>query len=549
MTCTIVSALYPIRSKFKLQQYVEWGKTFLKLENPIVLFTEESLVPTLQQLRENRPIQFVVIPFEELDTWKLYKNKWVEQHKLDPENSYHTPELYSIWAQKIFFVEKAICSNYFKTDYFFWCDFGAFRDPAIHPSILQSFPRTTYFQDDRLLMQGIGDLEKSDNIIDVDGLPLPSIFQKVGLVGGLWGGSSRACERWKTSYQMMLERYFEKGRFAGKDQTVMLSTYLDNPDIATIVKHTTGPEVDSWFFLEYLLSDVPVAYQVNTTYSIRPLSTKPIVYLTLMGELGHQLFQIATAYAYAKKENGQLAILSTKLESDGYPLYWDSIMQAFQTYIVKTPIHGLEEWQQKEPLKYSPIPQLPQNGIHIKGYFQTPQYFSDPMIVCELKQYLCPSEQILIKIKHKYTHILENKQRVIVIHAKKPEQEQKGDSIPFHKSLTREYYRMAIKDIMTSVVNPIFLLSSEEPSFWIPWIREISELREYTTVVLFEEDDITTFALLQQFHYFVLSQSSNSWWMAWMSVDPKKVIAPQSWFDLKETEEDYNRYLSTWKFM
>jgi len=549
MSCTIVSALYPIRSKFKLQQYVEWGKTFMKLENPIVLFTEASLVPTLQELRENRPITFVVIPFEELDTWKLYRNEWIEQHKLDPENSYHTPELYSIWAEKIFFVEKAIRSNYFQTDYFFWCDFGAFRDPAIHPTILQSFPRTKYFQDDKLLMQGIGDMEESDKIIDADGLPLPSTFEKVRLVGGLWGGSSIACLRWKENYQTMLECYFEKGRFAGKDQTVMLSTYLCTPDIATIVKHTTGNEVDSWFFMEHLLSDLPIVYETNKTYFTSTISTKPMVYLTVMGGLGHQLFQIATAYTYAKKQNVPLAILSTKLPSDDHPLYWDSILLSFQKYRVKMPINGWKEWQETEPLKYSPIPSLPPNGIHIKGYFQTPNYFSDPLIVRELKQHLLPSEQIMNKIKQKYKHILENKQRVIVVHAKKTDEDQKEESTPFHEPLTKEYYLKAIKDISVTIQEPIFVLSSQEPSFWIPWIRDIPELREHRNVILFEEDDITTFALLQQFHYFVISHSSDSWWTAWLSADPKKVIAPVTWSGSKETMEHYNRYMPEWKFM
>jgi hypothetical protein len=273
MSCTIVSALYPIKSKFHLSKYLEWGKTFMKLESPIVLFTEENLVHDLQKLRGNRPIQFVILPFEELVTWKLYKNKWMEHHKIDTERSYHTPELYTIWAEKIFFVEKAIRANYFDTNYFFWCDFGAFRNPAIDPIILRSFPRTKYFVDDKLLMQGIGDLQQSDKVIDVDGLPLPHTYNEVRMVGGLWGGSSKACLRWKKYYQSMLESYFEKGRFAGKDQTVMLSTYLRNPEIATIVKHTTGPHIDSWFFFEYLLSDLPIPYSLNDTYCIAPIAT------------------------------------------------------------------------------------------------------------------------------------------------------------------------------------------------------------------------------------------------------------------------------------
>ena len=252
--CSIVSAYYPIKSKFNKNKYMEWGKTFMKLEAPIIFFTEEALVEELSVLREHRPIRFITIPFEELDTWK-YKDNWIENYTRDPER-YHTPELYAIWAQKAFFVERAITRNDFHTDYFFWCDFGAFRDPHINAVVLNTFPSTRYFKD-KLILQSMEDLKKSD----INGID----FYDVRLVGGLWGGSISACLEWKKAYQIMLEKYFKNGRFAGKDQTVMLSTYLENRNLATIVMCTKN-NIDSWFFLEYLLSDINEEFRMNETY-------------------------------------------------------------------------------------------------------------------------------------------------------------------------------------------------------------------------------------------------------------------------------------------
>ena len=51
-------------------------------------------------------------------------------HDLDRENSYHSPELYSVWNAKPFFVDNAIrvMANRGKTyDYVFWNDGGSFR--------------------------------------------------------------------------------------------------------------------------------------------------------------------------------------------------------------------------------------------------------------------------------------------------------------------------------------------------------------------------------------------------------------------------------------
>ena len=264
MSCTVVTAYYEIKSKFNKSKYLEWGKTFMKIQSPIVLFTEEYLIPVLELLREDRQIKFIPIPFNELDTWKLYKDKWIENHAIDPENAYHTPELYAIWAQKVFFVEKAIKSNHFNTNYFFWCDFGAFRNPNIDNIVLNTFPQTKYFDDDKILMQSVCDLTESEKILKEEE---KYSWTDNRLVGGLWGGSIVACLKWKREYQIMLEKYLLKGRFAGKDQTVMLSTYLQTPSLANIVRCTLD-DIDIWFFLEYLLSTTGVKYELNNTYNM-----------------------------------------------------------------------------------------------------------------------------------------------------------------------------------------------------------------------------------------------------------------------------------------
>jgi hypothetical protein len=103
MSCTVVTAYYPIKSKFSKEQYLEWGKTFMRLEAPIVLFTEEHLISELQILRENRPIKFIIIPFEKLDTWVKYKDKWI-MVKYHPDAKillkYDNPYLYCINTNK-----------------------------------------------------------------------------------------------------------------------------------------------------------------------------------------------------------------------------------------------------------------------------------------------------------------------------------------------------------------------------------------------------------------------------------------------------------------
>ena len=270
MACTLVTAYYPIKSKFSTARYMEWAATILRIQSPIVLFTDESMVHSILEKRGERPIHIIALPFEQLETWDRYQTHWKEQHRMDPEQHIHTPELYTIWAEKAFFVEKAIQLNPFQTEFFFWCDIGAFRDPHISQTILDTFPTTQYLEPDRILFQSVGDLKPTDRTRHADGIQgevISSSWNEIRLVGGLWGGGKSACLRWKNAYQRMLEAYFRAGRFAGKDQQVMLSAYLDDPSLAKVV-YCTKPYIDEWFFLEHLLSKQEEKYILNPTYLI-----------------------------------------------------------------------------------------------------------------------------------------------------------------------------------------------------------------------------------------------------------------------------------------
>jgi hypothetical protein len=270
MPCTLVTAYYPIKSKFSNEKYMNWAATFLQIKAPIVLFTDRAMENIFRQMRGNLPIHIVTLPFHELETWKLYESKWKEQHQMDPERHIHTPELYTIWAEKAFFVEKAISFNPFQTDFFFWCDIGAFRDPHVSQTILDTFPTTHYLDPERILFQSVGDVTPNDWIQRVDGIRgevISHAWNDIRLVGGLWGGGINACLRWKNAYQQMLDAYFRVGRFAGKDQQVMLSAYLDDPTLAKVVR-CTKPYIDEWFFLEHLLSGLSERYDLNPTYLI-----------------------------------------------------------------------------------------------------------------------------------------------------------------------------------------------------------------------------------------------------------------------------------------
>ena len=101
------------------------------------------------------------------------------------------------------------------------------------------------------------------------------------------------------------------------------------------------------------------------------MSNNGIVSVNIMGGLGNQMFQLATAYAYAKQNNGKLTVLRNKKEADGRSLYWDNMLYRFQEFLVDKLPEGLEQWRESGATEFSIIPSLPLNGLFLNGTYST----------------------------------------------------------------------------------------------------------------------------------------------------------------------------------
>jgi len=255
--CTLVTCYYPVKTgKHSEDAYMSWIKNFMKLNSPVVVFTTQDYEKKIKTLREDRPIHIEIIDFEELYMWKKYSTQWIKNYDIDPEKHIHSPALYAVWAQKAVFIKDAITLNPFKSTHFFWCDIGAFRIEADMP-LYKTFPMTSYFQQEKILFGSVFPLTQDDKTMRSDGIIGDFLDPtKCRIIGGLWGGDIKGCFSWVTAYEKMLNKYFDVGRFAGKDQSVMMSTWLENPGLGFFIKPRDDARCndDLWFYLEKVLS-------------------------------------------------------------------------------------------------------------------------------------------------------------------------------------------------------------------------------------------------------------------------------------------------------
>ena len=269
----------------------------------------------------------------------------------------------------------------------------------------------------------------------------------------------------------------------------------------------------------------------------------PIVTVNLMGGLGNQLFQIAAGLSYARKWGGRF-LLYRKTDNGNRPVYWDTLLSSMTPYLVEQPFaSSLPSWSEVDATVYSEPPALTSRGLHLQGYLQSSNYYTEESAneIRRLFQQPPPSEPRLPVEQF----LLDHKERVVVIHARRT------DYLKFrevHGPLEGGYYRRAIDRMLQHIPNPIFLLTSDDPAFWTEIASDLSAAKQHPVLTIdFPYSDIRAFRLLQQFQHFIMSNSTFIWWCAWLAKDVKHVLAPTRWFGPAGPAQYEDIYESSWE--
>lgn len=210
------------------------------------------------------------------------------------------------------------------------------------------------------------------------------------------------------------------------------------------------------------------------------------------GRFGNQLFQLAATYAHSRRMNEPLYL----------PNKWD--MDAFfpnlSYKIRKGPVHPYRE----PSFNYTPIPR--RREMNLEGYFQSVRYF----------------EEYESEIRH-ILHIpgIENTNRV-AIHVRRGDYTQLAHT---HTNLTNDYYERAIAWIKRMQPGATFKIFSDDIYYCM--LQPCFHGMEFSD----GKDVMADFKEMIGCRHHIIANSSFSWWTAWLSNHPDKVvIAPFHWF-------------------
>lgn len=244
---TVVTSYYEIRSKFSNKQYWKWIENFCIIPCHLVIFTSADLVEKFKILRSDFIGKTTVISlkFEDLYHYQ-YIEKYREYYNRDYNKS-HSPDLYVIWAEKVKFIMRAIQLNPFKSSKFVWCDIGCVREEKFI-NTLTYFPvaeKITGNKMNFLLLKKFTEQEYKNAESGI----LGQQYGQIRFGGGIQGADIETWEKYNNLWDLMLQKYFKADRFAGQDQCIIGSIYLENPDLFYAITVSKDYIDNEWFYL------------------------------------------------------------------------------------------------------------------------------------------------------------------------------------------------------------------------------------------------------------------------------------------------------------
>ena len=245
-----------------------------------------------------------------------------------------------------------------------------------------------------------------------------------------------------------------------------------------------------------------------------------MIYCNLKGGLGNMLFQIAAAKSFAidnetdcsfpnlDRHLGYLNSEKTYNPSLSHSFEYRDIFKNLTCTPSDTPITITF------PLHYSKL-KFPSDNLIVDGFFQSEKYFKHNRE--EIIGYLNFND-IKDIISEKYGDILN--QRTTSIHVRR------GDYVRHpnhHPTQSIDYYKDSILSLQS--ITETFVVFSDD----IEWCK--NNLKNDNIIYIEGEKDYIELYLMSLCDNNIISNSSFSWWGAWLNKNNNKVvIGPKKWF-------------------
>lgn len=267
-------------------------------------------------------------------------------------------------------------------------------------------------------------------------------------------------------------------------------------------------------------------YLNSSNETLNNCQEKNILYVRLMGGLGNRLFQIASGYSIAKKNNMNFKILKNDEKYINFIQNLDTNSNIIE--------HKIQDIESKEYITYHENEEFKYNNIVIDqsktsilvGYFQSEQYFKEYRLDI-LKMFKEP-EYISSQLNN-----IHNFNNLIAIHVRL------GDFLLYDKHFMdlTDYYKTAINLAKTNLHHNIeFIIISNESHEKIleyyPFLSKHSFLQKNKEIRTPEYD----LYFMSRCRGVICPNSTFAWWGAWLNKrDDKFVTLPKNFINTTQS--------------
>lgn len=274
---------------------------------------------------------------------------------------------------------------------------------------------------------------------------------------------------------------------------------------------------------------------------LEPRLSRPAVTVGVLGGLGNQMFQYATARAVAHRND---ALLRLDLRAfDSYTLRRAGLHRWNIDAEVASPadLRRHPRWAidlsrrmrrlgralrcHVEPsLAFDPQVERLRAPVHLSGYFQSERYFNGirQLLNAEFtpNKPLSPANRALAEAAAATNSIS--------VHVRRGDYVSEARNVALHGSCSVAYYARAIETLLARHGPATCYFFSDD----LPWVREHIRIAAPSVYVDGNADaPEVDIHLMSVCRHHVCANSSFSWWGAWLGSHPdKSVVAPTRWF-------------------
>jgi len=330
-------------------------------------------------------------------------------------------------------------------------------------------------------------------------------------------------DRWKKLFPTVWHQFPHEGQIATCNVLIRRDIYIDKENAGCVAQVHAG---DYTFIHNVLLScDVSdICWLDEVIFTVRSptlLSPSDFVTVELSGGLGNQLFEIASAYAYAQKHHKTFILDHSMKVLPGSPpraTYFDMVYPWIQNNPQEKVSWNLLE---EKGFAYQPLP-FHYGSVHLKGYFQSSAYFM------EYKDFFRKSFNQLCTVRLPL-EIASQSIPLVSFHIRRTDYVQHA----LHTQQSSTYYLSAVSALRTQLgVKNLCLVVFSDDVAWCKSHVETWWSQDISFFYISNYKDYEDLYLMTLCDHHIIANSSFSWWGSYL--DPKETaqtVAPKIWFN------------------